>query len=74
MFDLIFGVPVAHAQFVQSTSSLNTTVGGFLTDVWDYVTSFLDDGGFFLFLIAATILYIGIRIALKYLRGIGGGR
>lgn len=54
------------------TVALWNITGVHQTNVWDFLTGFLSDGGFFIFLVAITILYIGVKIALKYLRGIGG--
>jgi len=46
---------MAHAQFVLSTTTLNTDNGGYLQNVYSYLSSSLGSGGVVLFVIVLTI-------------------
>jgi len=60
------------AAFTVSSSTLATQTSGYLTTVYDYLTSQLSDGGVFLFGVVIVILAIIIHLAWRKLRSVFG--
>jgi len=63
---------VSSAQFIVSSTALNTVNGSFMTATYDYISSSLSSGGVFLFGLVMTILTIVVWLAWNKIRHIFG--